>query len=238
MRKTFKNTYVCVITVISLVFLVTCLALFVLTGKTSPTITNHTFANNYTITEIHNLLSPNECKLLQTIATEKGLQDSNVWGADSNVLQYNHRKSKQSWLKDEEHSLVAKISQTAAQLTGMPLNHQEDLQVARYQESGMFNAHYDACENPTFESCKLMNNGGGQRLFTLLIYLNDDFQGGETHFPKIGYTIKPKKGSAILFRNVDDNDYIIEEAFHQGNPVKGGHKWIATKWVHSTKYNK
>jgi prolyl 4-hydroxylase len=76
-----------------------------------------------------------------------------------------------------------------------------------------------------------MNGKEGPRYYTLLIYLNDDFEGGETVFPKINKFVKPKKGKAVLFQSVDHRGVIIDEAFHGGNPVSAGQKWIANKWI-------
>jgi prolyl 4-hydroxylase len=64
-----------------------------------------------------------------------------------------------------------------------------------------------------------------------LIYLNDDFEGGETDFILANRTIIPKKGKAILFYNVDINLTLIPESVHVGRKVRNGTKWIANKWI-------
>ena len=74
-------------------------------------------------------------------------------------------------------------------------------------------------------------NNKGPRYLTVLFYLNDNFEGGETIFPKINKLVKPKKGKAIIFQNVDNNGVIITQALHGGEPVKNGEKWIANKWI-------
>ena len=76
-----------------------------------------------------------------------------------------------------------------------------------------------------------VNGDNGPRLLTVLFYLNDDFEGGETIFPKINKVVKPQKGKAVIFRNVDNDGVIISQAVHGGEPVKNGEKWIANKWI-------
>lgn len=76
-----------------------------------------------------------------------------------------------------------------------------------------------------------MNQNNGPRYLTVLFYLNDNFDGGETIFPKINKLVKPEKGKAVIFQNVNNNGVIITQALHGGKPVKNGEKWIANKWI-------
>ena len=108
------------------------------------------------------------------------------------------------------------------------------MQVVNYQKGGFFKPHYDACEGAK-EFCHRMNGNIGPRYLTVLFYLNDNFDGGETVFPKINKTIKPKKGKAIIFKNVDDNGVVINQSLHGGEPILSGEKWIANKWIHINK---
>lgn len=205
-----------------------------------PRVVKHRLQGGYEIWEIFNLLTPAECKELMRYAEEKGLGDSYVWsydGSSQNIVDTTHRKSKQAWLDDQEHPIAMKLALYSEKLTGIPRNHQEQLQVARYDPLGKFNDHYDACDYGDAEYCAKMNNNSGERRSTLLVYLNTDFTGGETEFPLVGFKSKPQVGKAILFWNVDENDKIIWQAKHRGNQVIGGNKWIATKWSHSKPYN-
>ena len=211
------------------------------TSRIQRRIVKHQFAKQsgsgvYEIWEIHNVLSEDECKELIQFALAKGLEESTVWNHTSqgNASEKHHRKSQQTWLKNTEHLLAEKISKISEELTGIDMSHQELLQVARYDTHGMFNDHYDACDsesNP--ENCAKMNQGCGQRKTTLLLYLNDDFEGGETEFVGVPFKCVPKIGKGLLFWNVDDNDILIKESKHRGNQVLTGYKWIANKWSHS-----
>ncbi|CAM9646355.1 unnamed protein product, partial [Hapterophycus canaliculatus] len=78
----------------------------------------------------------------------------------------------------------------------------------------------------------------GGRLGTLLLYLNDDFTGGQTDFPFVDVAVEPSAGDAIYFHSVRDADTMQpdERSAHAGLAVQGGDKWIATKWIHPLPY--
>lgn len=203
-----------------------------------PNIVKHQHGD-YEVLEIYNLLSPEECKQLIDAATAHGMKESDVlsYGAETGTaVNDSYRKSKTAWLPDDYHPLCMRLAQYSEQITGIPRENQEMLQVAHYENKGKFNEHFDACVYDDKEYCEKMNNYAGQRRSTLLIYLNDDFKGGETEFVTIGLKIKPEKGKAILFWNVDENEELLQKSKHRANPVREGEKWICTKWSHMRKY--
>ena len=71
----------------------------------------------------------------------------------------------------------------------------------------------------------------GQRTDTFLIYLNDDFSGGETSFPEIELSHLGAKGDALLFRNVDDAGAPDHDTMHAGMPPTSGEKWVFSQWI-------
>ena len=72
---------------------------------------------------------------------------------------------------------------------------------------------------------------GGQRIATVLMYLADVDEGGETAFPKVKISVKPKKGDAILFYNVTPEGELDTKTLHGSLPVVSGEKWTCTKWL-------
>lgn len=193
--------------------------------------------SKYVVLEIHDFLTHAECDAIIEKALTKGLNKSTVFGSESDIEDMSTRKSDQTWLRDEEHEIVSKISQKVAWLTGLPRENQESMQVARYHDGGKFNAHYDPCILSDKE-CKRMNGDSGPRVFTVLIYLTDDFQGGDTYFPRLDIRVRPRKGKAVLFQNTrsDGKFDIIDESEHGGEVVTEGEKWICNKWVHARAY--
>ena len=96
----------------------------------------------------------------------------------------------------------------------------EPLQILRYQPGQEYKAHTDAI--PGLEN---------QRIKTMLVYLNDDFEGGETIFPKLELTICPARGEGLLFTNVDADGKPNPSVVHAGLPVESGVKFLASRWI-------
>jgi prolyl 4-hydroxylase len=196
------------------------------------------FDLNYDILEIEDVLTKAECNELIDISLKRGLENSALWNIDSSVtIDNTYRESSQLWL-DNDIPLVSKIMKLSEKYSGFPTNKQELLQVVKYDIGGKFNSHYDACicgKNST--NCKNMNGLSGQRRTTFMIYLNDDYEGGETEFYFLNKKIKPKTGKAILFKNTDDYENVIFQSCHSGNPVINGNKWICTVWSHQNTYD-
>lgn len=71
----------------------------------------------------------------------------------------------------------------------------------------------------------------GQRIATFLVYLNDDYDGGETEFPRLGLKHRARKGDALLFWNVTENGQPDPMSFHAGRPPTRGEKWIVSQWL-------
>lgn len=113
-------------------------------------------------------------------------------------------------------SLVAR----AAELVGVPADFIEDIQCVRYSKGQEFKVHYDSYEDTELK-----------RLYTILVYLNDDFTGGETFFSELGLTIKPQKGLAVGFVNLDNNGDIEVFSAHAGMPVSIGVKYALNIWI-------
>jgi prolyl 4-hydroxylase len=70
---------------------------------------------------------------------------------------------------------------------------------------------------------------GGQRVATLVMYLNTPNQGGGTTFPDVSLEVAPIKGNAVFFSY--DRPHAVTRTLHGGAPVVEGEKWVATKWL-------
>jgi prolyl 4-hydroxylase len=217
--------YFIVLMLISLVCLV---YMFIITVFTISK--KHVSDYNYTVLEIPKFLSQEECEALIELSKDR-LEPSKVYHGDTDNLDNTHRKSVQCWLDNKVHHLVQSISHRSASITETPSHFQEELQVVKYTTGGFFNPHYDPCHGAP-EFCERLNGNNGPRYITVLIYLNDNFTGGETVFPRIGKTVVPEQGKAIVFYSTTPDGSVISESFHGGNPVISGEKWIANKWIH------
>jgi prolyl 4-hydroxylase len=184
--------------------------------------------------EYPGFLTDAECDAVVEAAKQKGLKKSTLYELNGEPsYDATIRNSEQAWLYPEDDDVAADVAAVVAAkvaaLTGLPVSHQEAVQVVHYTAGGLYKPHYDAL--------RAWGPFGGifdrnPRLYTVLVYLTDDFVGGETHFPRIGYTVKPEKGKAVLFQNVTRMfGGRIKASQHGGNPVESGEKWIANVWV-------
>jgi prolyl 4-hydroxylase len=183
----------------------------------------------YDVHRIRRALTPKECQRLIRKA-QPVLVRSTVSGSGVSRV----RTSEQTWISRDDPEVgdvVRKLERLAASLTGVrDARLYEKVQVARYLPGQKYEPHFDACVNPAV--CQ----AGRPRIYrraTLLAYLTDDFQGGETAFPKIDRRVRPgSRGDAVLFYNTDPaTGHEIPEALHGGMPVKRGVKWIANVWI-------
>jgi prolyl 4-hydroxylase len=176
------------------------------------------------------VLTRTECEQLIELARPR-VGESGVYVQGGSQVNNESRDSQVGWLEPTDHPLLQKLSGVAVALSGRPSNHQEKIQVACYRADGYYKAHYDACDGNA-EFCRAFVAMGGQRLATLLVYLNDNFVGGETHFPQLQQTVQPRRGSGVFFWNTNEEDQcIIRESLHSGLPVHEGEKWILNVWV-------
>jgi hypothetical protein len=165
------------------------------------------------------------CKKLCTEALPQ-LHESTVYSEKNVVAELaKERISMTATLINQDTLLLRNM---ASQLTGMPLSHIENVQVTRYKKDGKFDYHYDT--DP-----KQKNQASWSRIATLMFYLNEDFVGGQTEFPKIQTSFIPETGKALLFWSVLDGE-LIKDSMHKGCEIISGEKWIANIWVHSVPF--
>jgi prolyl 4-hydroxylase len=184
------------------------------------------------IKRYNNLFTPQECQAIINIARPR-LQRSTL-GVNTETGE--ERTSYQVWLKRTELPCLIRCSNFVAQISGLPVENQEDWQVLRYEPGQQYTAHYDACSATTkeYEDCIAdeKRRGWGKRVYTFFIYLNDVEEGGETYFPKLNQSFSPQPGSAIFWHNLTaDGSKSHPFSEHAGMPVKKGVKWAINVWI-------
>ena len=113
---------------------------------------------------------------------------------------------------------------------GLPVNAMETPQVLHYTVGQQFRLHEDyLVPDGAYRARDLATHG--QRAKTLLIYLNDGFEGGETDFPTLGLRYKGAKGEALMFPNVLADGSPDLRMRHAGLPPTAGEKWLFSQWV-------
>jgi len=114
-------------------------------------------------------------------------------------------------------------------VTNIPIPNYNEMQIVRYQPGQYHNFHGDYIVEDTYR-----RKGG--RILTFFMYLNDVEEGGETEFSRLSPPIKvtPKKGMALIWANVLDEDPHMEDmrTWHEGRTVVKGLKHAANLWIH------
>jgi prolyl 4-hydroxylase len=181
---------------------------------------------------LHNLLSPEECAALIKEASPRLQRAKTVDGSGKQQIDA-RRTSEGMFFTLGESPLIKRIEQRIAGLLSIPVDHGEGLQVLHYQPGQQYEPHYDWFdpEQPGFAA---ITAKGGQRIASLVMYLNTPEAGGGTAFPEIGLTVTALCGSAVYFA-YDTGDLA---SLHAGLPVQKGEKWIATKWLRERPFQK
>jgi prolyl 4-hydroxylase len=151
---------------------------------------------------------------------------------DSIIVSYKAdgiRKSQTYWL-DKDDPIAKKIITKVCAIDGYSIEQSEDIQVVKYEPNGYYKEHHDSCCDNN-EICRKFNKDG-PRVLTMIIYLNNDFEGGETKFPNIDKKYTPEKYSGLLFYPMNKNgDKCHDNSLHAGMPVTSGQKYIANVWI-------
>lgn len=131
-----------------------------------------------------------------------------------------------------ETDLIVQLTRLRmAAALGVPVACQEDTNVLHYGPGQEYKRHYDFItpgeEQEFADELRLV----GQRVVTLLVYLNDDYEGGETEFPRLNWRYKGKAGDALIFWNLSATGEREPFSLHGGLPVESGEKWLLSQWV-------
>lgn len=126
--------------------------------------------------------------------------------------------------------LLALVRDRIAAATGVPTDHFEVAKLLHYEPGQQFEAHGDFQDISTPALAREVERRG-QRVATLLIYLNDDYEGGETDFPRAGFRYRGARGDALLFFNVDAAGLPDFNTIHAGLPTTRGVKWLFSQWI-------
>jgi len=117
-----------------------------------------------------------------------------------------------------------------ATATNLPLPVFEPAQIMHYGIGEEFRPHYDFLTDGAAGWAAQLKQYG-QRIATFLLYLNDDFEGGETDFPTAGISHRGRRGDALFFANVDPAGAPDRMTLHAGRPPTLGEKWILSQWI-------
>jgi prolyl 4-hydroxylase len=180
------------------------------------------------------LLSHEECDEMVELARAR-LARSETIQLDTGSSEINEaRTSEGMFFSRGENTLCTRIEARIAELTQWPIVNGEGLQVLRYRPGAEYKPHYDYFDPEQPGTPKILTRGG-QRVATVVMYLNTPESGGATTFPDVGLEVAPVKGNAVFFSY--DRPHPLTRSLHGGAPVLAGEKWVATKWLREARFD-
>ncbi|MBT2617101.1 MULTISPECIES: 2OG-Fe(II) oxygenase [unclassified Bacillus (in: firmicutes)] len=172
------------------------------------------------IAVLENVLSDDECDKLIELSKDK-MNRSKI-GVTHEVNEI--RTSSSMFFQENENDIITKIEKRISTIMNIPVEHGEGIQILKYNPGQEYKAHFDFF---TSSSNAAKNN----RISTIILYLNDVEHGGETFFPKLNFSVFPRKGMAVYFEYFYNDKNLNELTLHGGAPVITGEKWVATQWM-------
>jgi hypothetical protein len=148
--------------------------------------------------------------------------DSTVLKGGQSVLDKSSRTSKTHYFYNDTvaNNVLKKIIDDL-QLVSTAV---EGVQGASYDKDCYYHEHYDFL----FDLDNIKSKG--QRNWTILVYLNDDFEGGETKFVPSNTLVKPVKNTAVVWNNIKNNK-VNYDTLHEALPVNQGVKYVLQIWI-------
>lgn len=188
------------------------------------------------IISFDNFMSYEECDQLIALSQSR-MKSSRVVDNDTGKEELHpERTSTGTFFNICENDFITMLDRRIAEVMHWPIENGEGIQILNYQPGAEYRPHFDFFPYELKGSQQHLAVGG-QRVSTLVMYLSDVEQGGETTFPDVGVSVVPKKGAAVYFEYCNSQGQVDPLSLHAGNPVIKGEKWIATKWMRQRKYN-
>jgi len=179
------------------------------------------------------LLSDEECDALIAAARPRLARSLTVQTQTGGEELNPDRTSDGMFFNRGESDLLRRIEARIARLVNWPVENGEGMQVLNYPVGAQYKPHYDYFD-PAEPGTPTILQRGGQRLATLVMYLNEPAKGGGTIFPDVGLEVAPQRGNAVFFSY--DKPSPVTRTLHGGAPVVQGEKWVATKWLREREF--
>jgi prolyl 4-hydroxylase len=180
---------------------------------------------------IEDMLTPEECAEFIELGKEQLRAITVVDPESGGDVPHEARRGAFTSFTRGQNDLIARIENRIAKLTGWPVENGEGFQLIHYGPGDEYRAHFDWFD-PALPGSAFHMKAGGQRVATIIFYLNRPARGGATQFPWLsGLTVAAVPGRALYFDNIDGAHVVDQRVQHAGTPVEAGEKWIVTKWL-------
>mmetsp|Transcript_7052 Transcript_7052/g.18410 ORF Transcript_7052/g.18410 Transcript_7052/m.18410 type:complete len:338 (+) Transcript_7052:380-1393(+) len=207
---------------------------------------------------LEGFLADDECEYIISYASKRLVPSPLAHMDSSNRQERNVRTSTQTFMERGGSRVILNLEHRAHNLTRLPYNLGENIQVVKYQKGQKYGAHRDFFSANDYHQQPTMLDsveyGARNRLATLFWYVSSVLEGGETFFPRAlnasgveynpwngdhedcyrGLAVKPTKGNAVLFYSLLPNGHLDERSLHGGCKPRGDDdvvKWGANQWI-------
>ena len=138
--------------------------------------------------------------------------------------------------ENKYNQILKKFKQDISNITNLPITNQEPILATIYPINSEYGEHHDSfyieensIHTKNMYECNMSH--GGQRIKTALLYLNDNFEGGETEFNKQKLSIKPKTGKLVIWNNVDEENKVNKNMVHAAKKITKGTKYVLVIYI-------
>jgi prolyl 4-hydroxylase len=187
------------------------------------------------IAVLANVLSAEECSRLIALARPRLTPSTVVDPVTGENRVAEHRNSEGMFFALCETPFIAELDARFSRIMNSPMDHGEGLQVLRYGPGTRSTPHFDFLV-PNNAANQQSLRRSGQRVSSLVAYLNDVPGGGETTFPHAGLSVCPQRGNAVYFEYCNSRGQVDAASLHAGAPVTHGEKWAVTKWMRERRF--
>ena len=194
-----------------------------------------TRVNRPMIAVLDGVLSEEECDELIRRSADKMRRSTTVDPLTGKHEVIADRSSEGTFFALNADPFIARLDRRISEVMNWPVENGEGLQILHYGVGGEYKPHFDYFP-PEDPGSQVQMTIGGQRVSTMVMYLNEVEEGGTTIFPEIGLEVVPKKGSAVYFEYTNSHNQLDRLTLHGGSPVTRGEKWIVTKWMRQRRY--
>lgn len=190
--------------------------------------------NHPRIVVLGSFLSELECDALVDLAKDRLIRSETVDSDTGGSAIHGARTSDGMFFKRGETEIISRIEKRISALLNWPVERGEGLQILRYRVGAEYRPHYDYFDETQPGVSRILSRGG-QRVGTLVMYLNTPELGGSTTFPDVGLSVSPVKGQAVFFGYPTAHPDSL--TLHGGAEVLQGVKWVATKWLRQSRFD-
>ena len=187
------------------------------------------------VASLGNVLDADECRTLIEMARPRLAPSTLVDPMTGANVVSDKRASLGMFFRLAENDFIARLDQRLSRVMNLPRENGEGLQVLHYPTGAGSEPHFDYLA-PSNAANRESIQRSGQRVSTLVTYLNDVPAGGQTIFPALGWATSPMQGNAVYFEYGDDRGQVDARSLHASAPVTQGEKWVVTKWMRQRRF--